>query len=156
MYRRYGLVRTALLSFDFAFLLLELTSFLIRIHMGVGGGLYRVNGKPRLVEGLALPREEDELKSSYYNSLTTWIDIDGLLNQFGLDRDDLSNADSDKIQSAVLEFSKQLPSYVTIKDVKMRWGNGQEDVHPVAQFEKVRREMAFVLPSQLSYRLTAT
>mmetsp|Transcript_18407 Transcript_18407/g.33302 ORF Transcript_18407/g.33302 Transcript_18407/m.33302 type:complete len:453 (-) Transcript_18407:540-1898(-) len=42
----------------------------------MGGGLCRVDGKPRLVEGLALPSEEDELKFSYYNSLTTWIDID--------------------------------------------------------------------------------
>ena len=30
----------------------------------MGGGLCRVDGKPRLVEGLALPREEDELKFS--------------------------------------------------------------------------------------------
>ena len=30
----------------------------------VGGGLFRVDGVPRLVEGLALPKEEDELKSS--------------------------------------------------------------------------------------------
>lgn len=96
----------------------------------------RVNGKPRLVEGLALPREEDELKSSYYSSLTTWIDIDGLLSQFGLNRNDILEG-SEKIHDAVNEFSKQLPTYVTIKDVKMRWGNGQEDLHPVCQFEKV-------------------
>jgi len=102
-----------------------------------GGSLCRVNGTPRLIEGLAFPREEDELKSSYYNSLTTWIDIDGLLAKFGLDRKDVLEG-SDKIQDAVHEFSKRLPTYVTIKDVKKRWGNGQEDVHPVAQFEKVR------------------
>jgi UDP-N-acetylglucosamine pyrophosphorylase len=30
----------------------------------VGGGLCRVNGRPRLVEGLALPKVEDELKFS--------------------------------------------------------------------------------------------
>ena len=30
----------------------------------MGGGLCRVNGKPRLVEGLALPSEDDELKFS--------------------------------------------------------------------------------------------
>lgn len=88
------------------------------------------------MEGLALPRDEDELKSSYYNSLTTWIDIDGLLSQFGLDRNDILEG-SAKIQDAVHQFSMKLPTYVTIKDVKKRWGNGQEDVHPVAQFEKV-------------------
>jgi hypothetical protein len=44
-----------------------------------GGGLARVNGRPRLVEGLAMPREEDEFHLTYYNSNTCWIDIDALL-----------------------------------------------------------------------------
>lgn len=102
----------------------------------MGGGLFYVNGTPRLVEGLALPTEEDELKSSYYNSLTTWVDIDSLLSKFGLNRSDILEQ-SEKIPAAVHQFSRRLPTYVTIKDVKKRWGNGQEDVHPVAQFEKV-------------------
>ncbi|KAL7514114.1 hypothetical protein ACHAXN_011927 [Cyclotella atomus] len=117
----------------------------------MGGGLCRVNGKPRLVEGLALPRDEDELKSSYYNSLTTWINIDGLLSQFGLDRNDILESASDKIQHAVHEFSKRLPTYVTIKDVKMRWGNGQEDVHPVTQFEKLWGDMSAIDSIKCSY-----
>ncbi len=41
-----------------------------------GGGLARVNGRVRLLEGLAMPREEDEFSLSYYNTMTTWIDID--------------------------------------------------------------------------------
>ncbi|HVY69209.1 MAG TPA: UTP--glucose-1-phosphate uridylyltransferase, partial [Verrucomicrobiae bacterium] len=49
-----------------------------------GGGLARVNGRPRIVEGLAMPREEAEFALSYYNSMTTWIDIDQLLAAFGL------------------------------------------------------------------------
>ncbi|HOT52030.1 MAG TPA: UTP--glucose-1-phosphate uridylyltransferase, partial [Candidatus Hydrogenedentes bacterium] len=54
-----------------------------------GGGLARVNGRVRLLEGLAQPREEDELKLRYYNSMTTWIQIDPLLALFGLTRADL-------------------------------------------------------------------
>ena len=50
-----------------------------------GGGLARVNGQPRLLEGLSMPREEDEFKLSFYNSMTTWIDIDQLLGVFNLD-----------------------------------------------------------------------
>src|SRR5207253_11065052 len=57
-----------------------------------GGGLARVDGRARLVESLALPREEDEFNLSYYNSLTTWIDIDQLLQTFGLVRADLDDA----------------------------------------------------------------
>ena len=49
-----------------------------------GGGLARVDGRLRLLEGLALPREEDEFALSYYNSNTFWIDIDKLLAAFGL------------------------------------------------------------------------
>ena len=43
-----------------------------------GGGLARVGGRVRLLEGLALPREEDEFRLTYYNSMTTWIAIDPL------------------------------------------------------------------------------
>ncbi|HTU57732.1 MAG TPA: hypothetical protein VMF89_04845, partial [Polyangiales bacterium] len=56
-----------------------------------GGGLARVSGRARLVEGLALPREEDEAKLTYYNSLTTFIDIDALLAHFGLSRAELAD-----------------------------------------------------------------
>jgi UDP-N-acetylglucosamine pyrophosphorylase len=34
-----------------------------------GGGLARVDGRVRLVEGLAMPREEDEFHLSWYNSI---------------------------------------------------------------------------------------
>ena len=44
-----------------------------------GGGLARVDGRPRLLEGLALPREEVEFVLSYYNSNTSWLHIDSLL-----------------------------------------------------------------------------
>ncbi len=44
-----------------------------------GGGLACVDGRVRLVEGMALPSEETEFRLSYYNSNTFWIDIDALL-----------------------------------------------------------------------------
>ncbi len=105
-----------------------------------GGGLARVDGRPRLIEGLAMPREEDEFALSYYNSATTWIDIDGLLKAFGLTRDQLS--DAAKVTRAIRDFGARIPTYVTLKDVKRRWGHGQEDVFPVAQFEKLWGDMS--------------
>ena len=51
-----------------------------------GGGLARLDGHVRLVEGMALPSEEIEFQLSYYNSNTFWIDIDALLKVFGFDR----------------------------------------------------------------------
>ena len=104
-----------------------------------GGGLARVNGQVRLVEGLAMPREEAEFDLSYYNTLTTWIDIDKLLAVFRLTRADLGNAE--KIAAAVRALAARMPTYITLKEVKKRWGHGQEDIFPVAQFEKLWGDM---------------
>jgi UTP--glucose-1-phosphate uridylyltransferase len=108
-----------------------------------GGGLARVNGQLRLVEGLAMPREEDEFQLRYYNSNTCWINIDRLLEAFGLGRADLD--DAEKVAAAVRAMAARMPTYITIKDVKKRWGHGQEDVFPVSQFEKLWVDMT-VLP----------
>jgi hypothetical protein len=104
-----------------------------------GGGLARVDGRVRLVEGLAMPREEDEFNLSYYNSLTTWIEVDRLLAVFGLSRDDL--VDEDKVVGGIRRMAGRVPTYVTLKDVKKRWGHGQEDVYPVCQFENLWGDM---------------
>ena len=76
---------------------------------------------------------------TYYNSMTTWIDIDRLLEVFGLRAADL--ADEPKVTAAIRRLSQRLPTYITLKDVKKRWGHGQEDVFPVAQFEKLWGDM---------------
>lgn len=104
-----------------------------------GGGLARVNGRLRLLEGLALPHEEDEFALSYYNSNTSWLALDPLLAVFGLNRRDLT--DQAKVAAAVRAMAARVPTYITLKDVKKRWGHGQEDVFPVAQFEKLWGDM---------------
>ena len=101
-----------------------------------GGGLARVGGRLRLLEGLAQPREDVEFRLRYYNSLTTWVNIRGLLEAFQLTRDDLRN-DPARVAASVRTMAARVPTYVTIKDVKRRWGHGQEDVLPVVQFEKL-------------------
>ncbi len=107
-----------------------------------GGGLARVDGRVRLVEGLAMPREEDEFQLTYYNSMTTWIDIDQLLQAFSLTRGDLSQPDI--VAARVRDLAQRMPTYLTLKDVKKRWGHGQEDVFPVAQWEKLWGDMTAV------------
>ncbi len=116
-----------------------------------GGGLARVDGRVRLIEGLALPSEEIESILSWYNSATYWIDIDQLLAMFGLTRDKLS--DTERVNNAVRTLAARMPTYITLKDVKKRWGKGQEDVLPVAQFEKLWGDMT-ALP-ELSCRFVA-
>lgn len=104
-----------------------------------GGGLARINGNLRLIEGLALSDERVEFELSYYNSSTTWVDIDQLLEVFDLSRDDLDN--KELVRNAVRIMAQRMPTYITIKDVKKRWGKGQEDIFPVTQFEKLWGDM---------------
>ena len=104
-----------------------------------GGGLACVAGRARLVEGLALPSEELESHLRYYNSATYWISVERLLAVFGLTREALSN--SAQVNQAIRTVAARVPTYITLKDVKKRWGKGQEDIFPVAQFEKLWGDM---------------
>ena len=88
---------------------------------------------------MALPREEVEFNLSYYNSSTFWINIEKLLDVFKLDKSDLD--DDVRVSSAVRNLASRMPTYITIKDVKKRWGKGQEDILPVVQFEKIWGDM---------------
>ena len=105
----------------------------------MGGSLARVGGHLRLVEGMALPRESDEFRLSCYNSMTTWLRVGRLLDLFGLSREDLRN--EPRVTEAIRALGAKMPTYVTLKDVKKRWGHGHEDVFPVAQFEKLWGDM---------------
>lgn len=111
-----------------------------------GGGLAMIDGRVRLIEGLALPSKEDEFRLSFYSSMTNWITIDTLLELFNLDRDIIMDAVErpelgDRILKAINAVERRIPTYVTIKNVKHIWGSGQEDVYPVAQFEKLWGDM---------------
>ena len=114
-----------------------------------GGGLAKVNGNLRLVEGLALPKEEIEFDLTFYNTLTSWINIDKLLELFSLNRDDLGN--EKLVLESVRNFAAKMPTYITIKDVKKRWGKGQEDIYPIAQFEKLWGDMTALPNASCQY-----
>jgi hypothetical protein len=114
-----------------------------------GGGLALVDGKRRLIEGMAMPNDRDEFKLTYYSSMTTWIDIDKLLAAFQLTREQLGS--SECVDNAVRTLGNKLPTYITIKDVKKRWGLGQEDVFPVTQFEKLWGDMSTLTSIDCEY-----
>ena len=116
-----------------------------------GGGLARVDGRTRLVEGLAFPNEEFESQLRFYNTATYWITIDSLLGLFGIGRQEL--ADTVRVDAAVRTLSARMPTYITLKDVKKRWGKGQEDIFPVAQFEKLWGDVTAL--SELNCRFVA-
>lgn len=114
-----------------------------------GGGLARVNGRLRIIEGMALPREEDEFALTYYNANTCWIDLDRLLTLFGLARGEL--ADPRRTADAVRRLAARVPTYVTLKEVKKRWGHGQEDVFTITQFEKLWGDMTALPECQSAF-----
>ena len=86
-----------------------------------------------------MPDEETEFGLTCYNSATSWIDVDALLTAFGLTRSELD--DEAKVIEGIRRVGARMPTYVTLKDVKKRWGHGQEDIFPVAQFEKLWGDM---------------
>ncbi len=103
-----------------------------------------------------MPREDDEWRLRYYNTLTTWIDLDALLRTFGLSRDDVLAAERGdderaRVAAAIRGVAARMPTYVTLKDVKKRWGHGQEDVFPVTQFEKLWGDMTAVADLSTRY-----
>jgi hypothetical protein len=114
-----------------------------------GGGLANVDNKPRLVEGLSLPDEQIEFELSYYNTNTFWVSIDSLLAVFKITRDDLSN--QEKVRNAIMDLARQIPTYITLKEVKKRWGKGQEDIYPVTQFEKLWGDMTALSELKTGY-----
>ena len=53
--------------------------------------------------------------------------------------------------AAIRGVAARMPTYVTLKDVKKRWGHGQEDVFPVTQFEKLWGDMTAVADLSTRY-----
>ncbi len=104
-----------------------------------GGGLAEVDGRVRIIEGLALPDEKIEFDLTWYNSNTFWLNIGQILDRFNLNRKDLG--DAGRVREAIRRMARRMPTYITIKDVKKRWGKGQEDIYPVIQFEKLWGDM---------------
>ncbi len=118
-----------------------------------GGGLGRARGRPRIIEGLAQPDDATEFRLSLYNSLTTWVHIDRFLQFLGLTRQMVVDGDREAIAKGVRALAARVPTYVTIKDVKRRWGMGQEDVFPVVQLEKLWGDLSALADLPSAYLL---
>ncbi|HBM78526.1 MAG TPA: UTP--glucose-1-phosphate uridylyltransferase, partial [Verrucomicrobiales bacterium] len=118
-----------------------------------GGGLARVDGKLRLVEGLAMPESYSEYGLSYFNSMTSWVDLDQYLSLLGLDRESVLINDRERIGKAIGNLVERMPTYLTIKEVKRRARNGQEGAFPVAQIEHLWGDLTTLPDSNCGYLL---
>ncbi|TXT34514.1 MAG: UTP-glucose-1-phosphate uridylyltransferase [Chitinophagaceae bacterium] len=56
-----------------------------------------------------------------------------------------------EIDEAVRNAARRLPSYITIKEVKYRWGFGHEDIYPVDQIEKLWGDMTSLTDVQCGF-----
>jgi hypothetical protein len=106
-----------------------------RWHGDEGGALARVEGRLRLVEGLALPRAELAGSLSTYSSMTSWLSIDGWLASLGLSRAELR--DADRVAAAVASALARLPRYLTLKPVRVRGDDGRHRTRLAGQVEQL-------------------
>jgi hypothetical protein len=58
-----------------------------------------------------------------------------------LTREEIVSQQEETIAAAVRRMAAKMPTYVTLKEVKKRWGHGHEDIFPVTQFEKLWVDM---------------
>ena len=67
-----------------------------------------------------------------------WLEVDALLRLFGADaREPIGTRGSRRADAAWPPAC----TYISSKTSKKRWGHGQEDVYPVAQYEKLWGDM---------------
>ena len=77
--------------------------------------------------------------------LATLVSATESSSGYGLEtREDILNHDFEKISAGVHALAARLPTYLTLKEVKKRWGHGQEDVFPITQFEKIWGDMSML------------
>jgi len=109
-----------------------------------GGFLARSGGRARIVESLALPREEDADRLSWYNSLSSWISIDPFLSFLGLSRADLRGTgrrERRRVDKALRAVEGRIKTYATIKYAWEDDGAGRRRKVPVVQCEKLWGDM---------------
>ena len=72
-----------------------------------------------------------------------WISLDRIHEVVKLLDESLNVAAHhfDHVAVKVRQMAARMPTYITLKEVKKRWGHAQEDIFPVAQFEKLWGDM---------------
>ncbi len=112
-----------------------------------GGFPARVDGKCRILEAGALPREEDEFRFTRYNTLTSWISLEGFFAFLHLDRETIRQAGRDpaargRVKRALDALEPKIPIYLTLKQARFTDADGRSRSVPAAQCERLWGEMS--------------
>lgn len=108
-----------------------------------GGVPVIVDGRVEILEDFSFPDKETMWKTPFFNPITTWIEVDQLLNLLELSRTDLIHAahgDEEKrhkCRLAVDSLANRLNTYVVLKHISEDMGKGITYKYPVIQFEKL-------------------
>lgn len=108
-----------------------------------GGSPVLLNGKIKILEDFLFPTPELLWNASFFNTMTTWIEIEAFVKSLGLTKYDLIKAaegehKSQKIcNDCVSEMAEKLPTYVVLKYLLENLSNGNTVPFPVIQFEKL-------------------
>ena len=98
-----------------------------------------------------MPREEDEFALSYYNSMTTWIDIDKLLAAFGADARAIWPIEDESRGRHPRSWPRACPPTSRSRTSRNAGATARRISIPVAQFEKLWGDMT-ALPASATAR----
>ena len=80
--------------------------------------------------------------TEYFNPITTWMEVDSLLELLMLDKSDVIGAaegNPEKLNlcaKSVDKLAEKIKTYVVLKHIADDMGNGIQNVYPTVQFEK--------------------
>jgi galactokinase/mevalonate kinase-like predicted kinase len=121
----------------------SVTSEIVPRLLDRGGAPIAVNGGVELCEDFCFPDRETLWKTPFFYPITSWIEIEPLLELCELTQTDVVEAahhDREKqkrCREAVRRLAARLPVYAVLKTIREDMGNGVVYTFPAIQFERI-------------------
>lgn len=128
-----------------------ITSEIVPRLYDCGGAPVIINNNVEILEDFSFPDKETLWKTPYFNPITTWLEVDYLLELLNLTSEDLIGAahgdkeKQGKCLNAVEEIADRIKTYVVIKYICEDMGKGIIYKYPVIQFEKLYGDLVGLL-----------
>lgn len=108
-----------------------------------GGAPVLLNNAIKILEDISFPDKQSMWNTEYFNPITTWMEVDSLLELLMLDKSDVIEAaegNPEKLNlctKSVDKLAEKIKTYVVLKHIADDMGNGIQNVYPTVQFEKL-------------------